>query len=464
MANRKPLYLDADGFPTEMSTLTDSMTLDALTVQGAAGITLVSGTVTGLPTPSAASDAAPKSYVDSVAQGLTPKQAVRVATTADLGATYNASGGAGGTGQFTGAPTTLDGVTLAAGDRILVKDQGGVASHLQNGIYSVTAATSTWDRASDFDEDAEALAGSAVWVTEGTVSADSLWVVVTDNPITLNTTAIEWSNMGGVGDITAGTGLTKTLPNTLDVIGGAGLIANADDVGVELDTAADAQGAGADGGSSGLEFDQTGLAGKLRVRVNGSGGIQRGASGLELELDNTPNTLSLSAAGLAVSGLPSLFSINDVAVSANVTAANLTELTGGGTTTLHSHTGAAEAQRIENTYTTDGTGVAIGDPVYFSGNAIVSSADASTSSANGIIGLAKTTVGASSAVDVVSDGRLNGVLTGATAGAHVYLAPGGGLTFTRPTGVGRRVVHVGHAVNATDLHVEITFRGRAAIS
>ena len=64
MANRKPLFLDAEGFPTEMNQSSDSMTLDSLSVQGTAGITMVSGTVSGLPLPTANSEAASKLYVD----------------------------------------------------------------------------------------------------------------------------------------------------------------------------------------------------------------------------------------------------------------------------------------------------------------------------------------------------------------------------------------------------------------
>jgi hypothetical protein len=469
MALRKPLFIDADGFPTEMSPGSDSVAFQAITVNGTAGITMVSGTVNGLPTPTSNDQAANKLYVDSVAQGLSPKQAVRVTTsgvdlTAHVGGgstSYSSSGGAGGTGQFTNAPNPINGVTLAAGNRILVKDQGGVASHVENGIYVATATPTTWDRASDFDADSEALAGSCVFVTEGTVHADTVWCVVTDDPITLNSTAIEWAQFSGAARITAGLGLTKT-GDTLDVGGGAGIVSNANDVAVELDTDADAQSAGQDGGSSGLEFDVTGASGQLRVRVDGSGGIQRGASGLLLELDNSPDTLDVDADGLKVVGLPSLFKINDDAVSANVTADNLDELTGGGVTSLHSHAGVSDALRVTNTYTTGGAGVTAGDPVYFSGNATVLKALNTNDTANKVIGVAKTSVGATTSVDIVSDGRLNGVLTGATAGAYVYLDAAGGLTFTRPAGGQARITLIGWAINATDLHVEINFLGRNA--
>lgn len=378
MALRKPLFIDADGFPMEMNPTTDSLSVQDLIVSGTSGITLVSGTVSGLPLPTANDHAASKQYVDNIAQGLTPKQSVRVATTANLTATYVAGGGAGGTGQFTSAPTTLNGIVLVAGNRVLVKDQGGVAAHVQNGIYVVGSTTTVWDRASDFDENDEVLAGSTVFVSEGTAHRDTIWCVITDDNIVLNTTPIEWSQFSGASRITAGVGLSKT-GDTLNVI-----------------------------------------------------------------------------------GVPLNFNINSVATNSTVSAANLNELTSGASTTLHTHPvlPVSDPARVSNSYTV-GASVAMGDPVYFSANGIVSKALTTTVSANKVIGVAKTAV-ASGLVEVVSSGRLNGVLTGATAGDYVYLAAAGGLTLTRPVATGVRVLLVGWAINATDLHVSPNFLGRNA--
>jgi len=102
-------------------------------------------------------------------QLLTP---VRVATTADLGATYNATGGPATNGQFTGAPATVDGVALAVGDRILVKNQ---ATPSQNGVY-VVASAGIWNRAADFDSINEAGTGILVRVTSGTVHSGDAFI------------------------------------------------------------------------------------------------------------------------------------------------------------------------------------------------------------------------------------------------------------------------------------------------
>ena len=184
-----------------------------------ASVSLNSQTITNLATPSASTDAANKAYVDSVATGLDVKQSVRTTTTANI------------TSLAGGAPNTLDGVTLAVNDRILVKDQTTAS---QNGIYVVqtvgTGANGTWVRASDFDTSAEVTAGAFTFVAEGTLYADSGWVLATNDVITLGTTALTWAQFSGAGAGTnAGAGLTKT-GNTIDVGAGTGIVVNADDV------------------------------------------------------------------------------------------------------------------------------------------------------------------------------------------------------------------------------------------
>lgn len=509
MANRKPLFLDADGFPTEINQNSDSFTLDTLTIQGLGGITMVSGTITGLPLPTANTEAASKLYVDSVAQGLSPKQASRVTTSGvDLtdhvggsSATFNSTAGAGGTGQFTLAPGSVDNITLAAGDRVLVKDEGGAVAHTRNGIYVVTATTTTWDRASDFDADAEATAGACTFVTEGTLNADTIWCVITDDPITLNTTAIEWAKFSGAGQITAGAGLIKT-GDTLDVGAGDGITVSANDVAVDSDTETGGNIQGVNVTANGVGVDINAIAGtgieadgsaNLRLATQGNG--ISGGAGSALSVDSDTATggdiygVSVTANGVGVD----VDALDGDGLQADGSARLALELTNNGglqftgsspngtvgvkvdgvTVTLNgsgelvASSVATEAERLENTYTTDGVGVTLGDPVYFSGNDIVSEADAATASANRVIGLAKTTVGASAAVDIISDGPFLGALTGiaggpAAAGDLVYLAGSGGLTLTRPVGAGARITLVGSAINSTDLFVEINSIGRVA--
>jgi hypothetical protein len=161
--------------------------------------------ITSLLDPTAAQDCATKSYVDAVASGLDPKNSVRAATT---GSSITLSGG---------APNTLDGVSLALNNRILVKDQSTAS---QNGIYSVTTlgtgANGTWARASDADTSAEVTSGLFTFVTNGTANGGNGFVLTSDDPITLGTTALTFTQFSGAGQITANAPLSKS-GNTLSI-------------------------------------------------------------------------------------------------------------------------------------------------------------------------------------------------------------------------------------------------------
>jgi uncharacterized cupin superfamily protein len=155
-----------------------------------ASVSLNSQRITNLGTPTADTDAATKAYVDAVKQALDIKDSVRVATTANI--TLNGT-------------QTIDGVAVIANDRVLVKDQ---TTGSENGIYVCTAGA--WTRATDADSSAELTGGTYVFVNEGTSNADSGWVLTTNDTITLNTTALVFTQFSGAGQITAGTGLTKS--------------------------------------------------------------------------------------------------------------------------------------------------------------------------------------------------------------------------------------------------------------
>ena len=174
--------------------------------------------ITGLATPTAANDAATKGYADSVAQGLDAKQSVRAATTANIA------------NLATGAPNILDGITLAANDRVLVKDQTTASA---NGIYTITTlgtgVNGVWARAADMDAWAE-VPSSFVWVEQGTTLADTGWLCTADTGGTLGTTNIPWVQFSSAGSAFAGAGLTKT-GNTLDFVAGdTSLTVSADSV------------------------------------------------------------------------------------------------------------------------------------------------------------------------------------------------------------------------------------------
>lgn len=148
--------------------------------------------------PTQAAHAASKDYVDNVAAGINVHAAVRAATTGNI--------------TLSGTQT-IDGVSLVAGDRVLVKDQ---TTGSQNGVYVVAAGA--WTRATDFDGSPsnEVTNGDLLFVTDGTTNGDTSWVLVTTGSITIGTTALQFTLFSKAVDVVGGAGLTKT-GNTLDV-------------------------------------------------------------------------------------------------------------------------------------------------------------------------------------------------------------------------------------------------------
>jgi hypothetical protein len=153
-----------------------------------AAVSLNSQKITNLATPTVSTDAATKGYVDSAVNGTDWKQSVRVASTANI-ATLSGL-------------LTIDGITVVANDRVLVKDQSTGSA---NGIY--LAASGAWTRALDADENAEVTAGLSVMVTEGTTNADTQWRLTTNDAIVVGTTALTFAQIGAGSSYTNGTGI-----------------------------------------------------------------------------------------------------------------------------------------------------------------------------------------------------------------------------------------------------------------
>jgi hypothetical protein len=170
--------------------------------------------ITGLGTPTDATDAATKGYVDNAVVGIDWKASVRAATTANLDISSDLENG-----------DTVDGVTLATGDRVLVKNQ---STGSQNGIY-IVAASGAASRSTDCDPAAELTASFAVFVEEGTTNADSGYTLTNNGTVTVGTTALTFTQFTGLGQVTAGDGLSKT-GNTLNVTAGTGISISGDAV------------------------------------------------------------------------------------------------------------------------------------------------------------------------------------------------------------------------------------------
>jgi hypothetical protein len=196
----------------------NSTTVGATTPATGAFTTLTTSTGQITTAPSSANDLVNKSYVDSIAAGLTFHTACNLATTAAL-PTVTYSNGSSGVGATLTASAngalTVDSVAATAGNRILVKDQ---SSALQNGVYTVTTVGDgstpfLLTRATDMNTSGSGYnqinAGNYFLITAGTVNTNTSWVQTTALPITVGTTSLVFAQFSsGATAYTAGTGLS----------------------------------------------------------------------------------------------------------------------------------------------------------------------------------------------------------------------------------------------------------------
>lgn len=407
----------------------------------------ISGSVTN------ATDAATKAYVDGVASGLDVKASVRVATTANVAlATALENGDA------------IDGITLATGDRVLVKNQ---STGSENGIYVVQSSGAAV-RATDADASSEVTAGLFTFVEEGTANGNTGWVLTTDNPITLGTTALVFTQFSGAASITGGAGLTLT---------GADLSVNVDDSTIEISTdtlrVKDAGITSAKLATSAVDLSTTTVTGTLPVA--------KGGTGATTASDNTV------FAG-PVTGGPSAPSFRALAAS-DIPSHSTDKLTSGTLGVARGGTGATTftAGIVKSTGGTDAltTGSTVSLATEVSGTLPVANGGtgATTLTSNGVIigagtsALAATTAGSANqvlrvpsgggapafgAVDVSSASAVTGALaitnggTGQTTAAAALAALGGTRKHAALIGDGSATtITVTHNLNTKDVAVEV---------
>jgi len=465
MANIYVLKLHAEGYPAELDPAgvgADILQLPSTTFGG--DIDLGGNEVKNISYPTEGDSAVNKSYVDAIASGLTPHEAVIVKTPAEL-VDYVPSGTGVGhkltAPDFTVAHNTIDGFLLTTiGQRVLVSMQGGddATADIDNGVYTVSALANGVDvafeltRATDADQAAagEMATGLYVFVTDGSTLKNTGWTLVTPLPITMESTALKFAQFSGAPGLTYDKGLKRDVNSVY----------------VELDGAADAQGAGAPTAArkSGLEFDADSAAGKLRVAVAAAGGLERyqtSTYGLSILVDNTDSdaTLGLTANGVKVLGLPAAFTIDGDTVDVLVTADNLTELVDGSSTTLHSHPGAGESERVEYDFVADGA-IALGDPVYLTSAGKVSKARADTDAKAFACGIAHLGGADGFTCPVVIDGVAAAVFgADQTMGDRWYVAATGGLTKVVP-GAGKHVMQMGFTCAVRSLLLQKQYIGK----
>jgi len=247
--------------------------------------------ITSLGDPTLSSDAATKSYVDALIQGFDWKQSVRVATTA-----------AGTLSSSFASGSAVDGVLLATGDRILIKNQ---ATGSENGVYVVAAAGAP-TRAADADSSAEVTAGMTIFISEGTVNGNSSWSLTTDDAIPLVFTQVAGGSL-----YSAGAGLVLTGSAFDLVAADTSLTVNADSVQVRL-------------GDASLE-----VVGGLRVKQGSAGQVYiANSSGV-----HTPLTLSGDVSAVSGTGVVTL-ATNVLKATNYITRETPTGLVNGSNTTF----------------------------------------------------------------------------------------------------------------------------------
>jgi hypothetical protein len=215
----------------------------SLNPNGTGKISVNGAKISGVANPTDAQDAATKEYVDSVAEGLAVKPAVRAATTADLGATYD--NGTSGVGSTLTIPATatldIDGVTnWSIYDGILVKDQ---TNEFENGRYFVSTIgniSSPWvlTRCGKCDEPSE-IPSMYVFVQEGTLYNSTGWVATVDTlPMVVGTDDIVFVQFSGAGTYLPGDGLSLT-GSTFNVNTANGIEISSDNVQLASSVAGD---------------------------------------------------------------------------------------------------------------------------------------------------------------------------------------------------------------------------------
>ena len=172
------------------STARSNLGLGTMAVQNAATVNISGGSITGLSTPSNNSDVAIKSYVDNAVAGLRTRIIAEVATTASVNLSNGLEAG-----------DTIDGVTLVAGDRVLVKDQ---STATENGLY-LAVSSGAASRDPEHDTIAE-LSGGMVVVNQGSTNDNKIFLCTTDSDGSLGSTNITYtqvtpSNTGTVTSI-----------------------------------------------------------------------------------------------------------------------------------------------------------------------------------------------------------------------------------------------------------------------
>ena len=281
-------------------------------------VSLNSQKITNLATPTADGDAASKSYVDGVSQGLDIKEAVKVATTANI--------------TLSGTQT-IDGVAVSADERVLVKDQ---STQSQNGLY--LCKSGSWARTDDLAAGSDA-SSVFVFVDQGTINSENGFVCTTSKgSAVVGTNNLAFTQFSGAGQIQASDGLSKS-GNTLsvDLKSNGGLAIESGEIAVKLDASS--------------------ITGTLAISDGGTGGTSASASrsnlGLAIGSDIQAYDADLDAlSGCQTGAASALASLTSTEVSildgATVTTTELNTVCDGNTSATSTTLATADRMVIND--------------------------------------------------------------------------------------------------------------------
>jgi hypothetical protein len=369
---------DQSGLHITNSTI-DSTTIGATTPSTGVftNVSTTTGTISTAPT--ANTDIANKQYVDSVAQGLKAKQAVKCATTANI--------------TLSGLQT-IDTYTTLAGDRVLVKNQTASA---ENGIY--IAASGAWTRSTDMDVWSE-VPGAYTVALNGSTNLDTGWVCTAADTGTIGVTAMPWVQFSGSATYYAGTGLTLAA-NTFSITNTGVTAGSYGSASKTLTATVNAQGQLTALSASDIAIAGTQITSGLVSPTYGGTGVNNGSNTLTWNASYTLNQSVASGAspsfvGANFSSIPnaaltnSSITVNGSTIalggSATITAANPFALTLGTGLSGTSYNGsAAVTAAIANTGVTAASYTILNATVNAQGQLTAASSASTTGSGNVVL-------------------------------------------------------------------------------
>lgn len=414
----------------------------------------MTGDLTLAGAPSSANHAATKQYVDNLfsSGGIAPFDAVKVKTTANH--------------ALTGL-TAVDGVSLTAGDRVLVANQSTVS---QNGVY--VAAAGGWTRATDADQSGEFVPARQVFVQEGATFANTGWAVSSAANPAVGTDPITFTQVSGAASYVAGNGLSLT-GNTFAAVGVSGRI-TVGGSGIDL-----VSGIVSPGTYTKLTVDTYGRVTTGATAVPADIGAQPADATLTaLAAFNTNGMLTQTAAdtftGRTLTGTSGRISVtNGNGVSGNPTVDLASGVATPGTynsVTVDTYgrvtAGTTASTNVVTDTATNGeaSAIAIGRAVYVSAANQIKLANANSASTTNVVALvASTSINSSASGSIAVAGMLEATTTqwdavtgqsgGLTFGATYFLSntTAGALTTTAPAS--GHIVPVGVALGTTKLRL-----------